>query len=294
VSELSFHLYLPQMRMEVDQIVERALAAEGSGFEGIAFMDHLAPPLAATQPMWEAMTLAAWVLARTERLVVGHLVLCDAFRHPAVLARQAVTLDHASGGRFELGIGWGSVPAELETFGVPAGSAPERVERLRETLSLLRALWSGEPVDHAGRHFSAHGAQQRPVPLRPIPVVIGGIGPKTLELVADHAQWWNVPIYGLDRLAELRGDAGTARLSVQVMVAMVEQESGRAAVEETVRRRFGATSMHEQIVIGSPAELAAHFSSLSDAGVERAYVWFSDFAPPSTLEAFGREVIARR
>lgn len=98
MSRPEFFLYLPQMRMDVEAIGERASAAEGSGFTGIAFMDHMVPPLAETSPMLEAMTLATWVAARTTDLVVSHLVLCDAFRHPAVLARQAVTLDHASGG----------------------------------------------------------------------------------------------------------------------------------------------------------------------------------------------------
>ncbi|MGH9232657.1 MAG: LLM class flavin-dependent oxidoreductase, partial [Acidimicrobiales bacterium] len=99
---MTFHLFLPQMRMPVDAIVERALAAEAAGFEGLALMDHLAPPLAAEHDMWEAMPAATWLLSRTRSLVVGHLVLCDPLRHPAVLARQAATLDHASGGRFEL------------------------------------------------------------------------------------------------------------------------------------------------------------------------------------------------
>ena len=71
--------------------------------------------------MWEAMTAATWLAAHTSNLGIGHLVLCDAFRHPAVLARQAATLDHASGGRFELGIGSGSTPDELQVFGIPVG-----------------------------------------------------------------------------------------------------------------------------------------------------------------------------
>ena len=94
---MSFHLSLPQMRRPVDAGVGRALAAEAAGFEGIALRDHLPPPLATEHDMWEAMTLATWLLARTRSLVVGHLVLCDALRHPAVLARQATSLDHASG-----------------------------------------------------------------------------------------------------------------------------------------------------------------------------------------------------
>src|SRR3989442_2804597 len=103
--------------MTLDTIVERARVAESTGFTGIAFMDHLLPPAAEGQPMYEAMATAGLAAARTEHLVVGHLVLCDAFRHPAVLARQAVTLDHAPGGRFELGIGAGSVPPDVAPLG---------------------------------------------------------------------------------------------------------------------------------------------------------------------------------
>jgi alkanesulfonate monooxygenase SsuD/methylene tetrahydromethanopterin reductase-like flavin-dependent oxidoreductase (luciferase family) len=146
----SFHLFLPQMRMPYRAIVERALSAEAAGFEGMAFMDHLAPPLAFEHDMWEAMTVAGWMLARTSTLKVGHLVLCDSFRHPAVLARQITSLDHASDGRFELGIGWGSVPSELEVFGVGSTEPPHRVARLSESLDIMRRLWTGEVVDYQG------------------------------------------------------------------------------------------------------------------------------------------------
>ena len=91
------HVFLPQIRMPLEAIVERARVAEAAGFDGMAFMDHLTPPMANHQPMWEAMTLATWVAAHTERLTIGHLVLCDLFRHPADLARQVSTIDHASG-----------------------------------------------------------------------------------------------------------------------------------------------------------------------------------------------------
>ena len=103
-----FFLFLPQLRFTMADLVDRARAAEAAGFTGIALMDHLSPPLAEDRPMLEAMTAATWLAAATTTLIVSHLVLCDAFRQPAVLARQAVTLDHASGGRFELGIGAGS------------------------------------------------------------------------------------------------------------------------------------------------------------------------------------------
>lgn len=105
---MEFHLFLPQMRLTFDRLVASAQAAEAAGFGGIAGMDHLVPPAAETQPMYEAMVTNTWLAAHTRRLKAGSLVLCDALRHPAVLAREAVSIDHASGGRFELAIGSGS------------------------------------------------------------------------------------------------------------------------------------------------------------------------------------------
>ena len=289
---MSFHLFLPQMRMPVDVVVGRALAAEAAGFEGIALMDHLAPPMAAQHDMWEAMTIATWLLARTQSLVVGHLVLCDPLRHPAVLARQAATLDHASGGRYELGIGWGSVPDELDTFGVGAAPAGERVARLGESLDVMRALWTGEPVTYDGRFFRLRDAQQRPAPTRRIPVVVGGVGERTLEVVRAHADWWNMPIQSLGRLDELRDRVGDARVSAQVMVAVVPTESERAAVRELVARRFGGSIMGDAAVVGTTDELVQHFGALRARGVERFYAWFTDFAPPETLARFGEVIDA--
>ena len=147
---MEFNLFLPQMRMSFDQLVVRAQAAEAAGFVGMTGMDHLVPPMATDQPMYEAIVTTTWLAAHTKRMRLGSLVLCDAFRHPAVLARQAVSIDHASGGRFELGIGWGSVPDELATFGVSSTTPRNRVERLRETLDVMKALWAGETVEYDG------------------------------------------------------------------------------------------------------------------------------------------------
>lgn len=288
---LSFHLFLPQMRMSIDDIIDRARTAETAGFEGVALMDHLAPPGAADRDMWESMIMAGWLLSRTQTLKVGHLVLCDSLRHPAVLARQATTLDHASGGRFELGIGWGSVPSELEAFGVGTAAPKERVARLAETLEIVRALWTGEPVNYEGHYFRLHEAQQRPAPIGQIPIVIGGVGRRTLELVRAHADWWNVPIYAQDDFERLKDDVGRARPSMQLMVAILDSEAERAAVTEVAQRRFGGTSMGSSLVIGTKEQLAAHFAGLHSRGVERVYVWFADFAPAASLRRFA-EVIA--
>jgi alkanesulfonate monooxygenase SsuD/methylene tetrahydromethanopterin reductase-like flavin-dependent oxidoreductase (luciferase family) len=283
------YLFLPQMRLSMDAIVDRARAAEAAGFGGLAMMDHLAPPMALDQPMFEAMSTATWVAARTSTLHVGHLVLCDAFRHPAVLAREAVTIAEASGGRFELGIGSGSVPEELDTYGVSHGKAADRVARLGESLEIIKAMWAGEVVDVDGEHFTLRGARQAPVPATPIPIVIGGTGPKMLELVARHADWWNVPLHQLDRVDALRDTVGDARLSIQQMVTFVPDGGDRGELDALASRRFGTMSGGR--VTGTSAELVDHFGSLADRGVERVYVWFTDFAEPATLDAFGRDII---
>ena len=285
-SPIEFWLYLPQMRLTMPQLVERARTAEAAGFDGIAGMDHLAPPLAEHQPMYEAMVTTTWLAAHTQSLGLGSLVLCDSFRHPAVLAREAVSIDHASGGRFELGIGWGSVAREFDIFGVGSTEPRFRVSRLKESLDIVTALWRGERFDYEGEHFTLRQAEHQPTPLGAIPIVIGGGGKKTMELVARYADWWNLHIQILDRLEEMRPLAGSARVSLQEQTTFIGSEDARRDLVETAQRRFGT-----RVVIGSPSELVHHYGSLAERGVERVYVWFTDFAPPETIGAFGQGVI---
>ncbi len=284
-----YDLFVPQMRLSMPDLVARARSAEQAGFHGIALMDHLSPPMATGHPMFEAMTAATWLAAHTTEIRVGHLVLCDAFREPAVLASQAVTLDRASGGRFELGIGWGSVPDELARFGITDARPSERVARLRETLEVVTALWSGERVDFAGDHHRLDGAVQLPTPVDRIPIVIGGAGPRTVALVAEYADWWNCPTYALDRFDELRQKVGDARPSVQLMVSFIPDESRRAEITETTMRRYGP--MSDGLVIGNADELIDHFGGLAERGVQRIYTWMADFADPEVLARFGEQVI---
>jgi alkanesulfonate monooxygenase SsuD/methylene tetrahydromethanopterin reductase-like flavin-dependent oxidoreductase (luciferase family) len=285
-----FHLFLPQMRMTLDALVERAQAAETAGFVGMSGMDHLVPPLALEHPMYEAMSTNMWLAAHTGKLRLGSLVLCDAFRHPAMLAREAVAIDNASGGRFELGIGSGSVEDELDTFGFGPRSARDRTSRLGETLEVLQALWSGETFSFHGDFFTIENGRQLPTPVERIPIVIGGAGPRTMDLVAKYADWWNCPIHRLEKLDEMRSRAGNARVSTQQMATFVANESEREEVVAAAERRFGV--MGGGRVVGNANEIVDYYGALVDHGVERFYVWFTDFAEPRTLEAFGAGVIA--
>ena len=275
-----WYLFLPQVRVPVGDIVERARQAEASGFTGIAFIDHLEAPGLPAESIWEAMGIATWVAAKTERLKIGHLVLCDAFRHPAVLAKQAVTLSEASDGRFELGLGTGSWPAELTRFDVGQQDPLARVKQLERNLDLMNQYW-GRGGDGAD--------SQSPLPTHHIPLILGGTGRRMMELVRRHADWWNIPANHVDRLAELAPAAGSARVSIQQMVGFIRKNSDPAKVREVSGRRFG--NLGSGLMCGDADELSGHFGHLSGQGVERFYVWFSDFAAPESLHEFGETVI---
>ena len=274
------YLFLPQVRVPVADIVDRARHAEASGFTGIAFIDHLEAPGLRDESIWEAMSVATWVAAKTERLRIGHLVLCDAFRHPAVLAKQAVTLSEASDGRFELGLGSGSWPAEFTRFDVGQQDPVARVKQLESHLDVIGQYWGRG--DDAAR-------SQSPVPTHPIPLILGGTGRRMMELVRRYADWWNIPANHIDRLAELAPAAGSARVSIQQMIGFVRKDSDPAKVREVSARRFG--NLGSGLVCGDADELSGHFSNLSGQGVERFYVWFADFAAPESLHEFGETVI---
>src|SRR3954452_3228160 len=157
-----FGLYLPQLRMPWARIVERVTAAESAGFDSVWLMDHLAAPVAPGVDTYEGWTTASALAALTSRIRIGHLVLCDAFRHPALLAKMAATLDVVSSGRLDLGIGWGSVPAEMQTYGFGDEPPATRARRLRETLEILQLMFAGEPFDYDARDFRIDGAIGRP------------------------------------------------------------------------------------------------------------------------------------
>ena len=232
-------------------------------------MDHLVPPMADDQPMYEAMTTATWLAARTERLTIGHLVLCDAMREAPVLAKQAVTIDHASGGRFELGIGWGSVPQELVDFGITTDGPAARATRLGETLATLREFWGG---------------RQQPTPLTRIPIVIGGVGPRTVAMVAEHADWWNVPINLLDQLDERRAAPGAP--GVGAADARLRPVGGRPRPGH----RAGATPLRADgwgLAIGTGAELVDQLGKWGDRGVERALTPGSLTPRPAKMDSSG-------
>jgi probable F420-dependent oxidoreductase len=161
---------------------ERARRVEQLGYSMLVvpdhFRDHLAPVPA----------LVAAALATT-RLRVGSLVFSNDFRHPAVLAKEAATIDVLSGGRFELGLGAGWLREEYDQTGIRFDAPGTRVERLEEAVTIIKRLLAGERVTFAGRHYTIADLEGRPTPVqRPHPpIAIGGGGRRTLSLAAREA-----------------------------------------------------------------------------------------------------------
>jgi alkanesulfonate monooxygenase SsuD/methylene tetrahydromethanopterin reductase-like flavin-dependent oxidoreductase (luciferase family) len=302
---LEFGIYLPQVALTFDQMLDRALECERLGYDSLWLYDHLYAPGLPAQPSLEAWTLATALLARTSRLRVGPLVLCTNFRHPAVLAKMATTLDVISGGRLELGIGSGSAEAEHDQAGIGWGSARERSERLGEAAEIITRMFAGPVTNWAGNHYAVHDLPNLPAPVqRPRPPVhIGGAGLRyTLPLVARYADVWNVPTYALDRLAELSEaldaecerigrDPASIRRSIEAVLVVAPQHRLDEAVDRA-RRHYGwpGYGLEEGGFIGTPERVAGRIAELAGKGFSGFVFFTHDRASTQTLELFAAEV----
>jgi len=159
-------VYLPQVGFAWDDYRARVVACDREGIESIWLMDHLYPPGMPNVPSFEAWTAATALAAITERIRIGHLVLAHAFRHPALLAKMAITLDHVSGGRLNLGIGSGSYPDEFRQLGLPHGSAATRAAELDEALAILKRCFVEPTVALTGTHYRLDGLPSLPRPVQ--------------------------------------------------------------------------------------------------------------------------------
>lgn len=163
------------------KLIENARKAEAHGYSSFLVPDHFIAPLA-TGPSLMAVAMA------TTSLRVGSFVYDNDFRHPALLAREAATIDVLSGGRFELGIGAGWHRGEYEAVGIPFDRWDVRTARLEEAVPLIRKLWGPDPVTHHGTHYHLTDFQGLPRPVQvPLPILIGGGGKRTLSFAAKHA-----------------------------------------------------------------------------------------------------------
>lgn len=215
---MRFGLDVAQQRMRWDELVHRVQLAEELGFDGVWGFDHFQPMYGeGPGETFEGMTTLAALSGLTSRIRLGLLVTGVTYRHPSLLAAQALTLDHASHGRLELALGAAWFEAEHLALGIPFPGTAERFDLLHDTLEIVRRLYSGEVVSYEGRCVSLEDARMQPLPVQQPhpPIWIGGTGPRrTLPLAARYADVWHAwgtpnslrePNMRLDQLAAEAG-----------------------------------------------------------------------------------------
>src|SRR5690606_516889 len=168
---------------------------EELGFDCAGVTDHFMPTSgegeALDKPFPEAWTLLAGLAARTERMRVAVLVSGNTYRHPVLLAKQAVTLDHITGGRVDFGIGAGWYEAEHRKFGWEFPPPGQRVEMLDEALQVIRSLLTERRTTFHGKHYRLEDAPFQPKPVQErLPIMVGGRQPRMMRVVARHADIW--------------------------------------------------------------------------------------------------------
>jgi F420-dependent oxidoreductase-like protein len=203
---MRFGIDIAQQRMPFDEVVRRARFGEELGFDGAWGFDHFVPMYGeGPGECFEGMTTLAALASATSRIRLGLLVTGVTYRHPSLLAAQAMTIDHASHGRLELAVGAAWFEAEHAQLGIEFPPVGERFERLEDTLEIIVRLATGDVVSYEGHHFALVEASLRPVPVQlpHPPIWIGGSGlRRTLPLAARYADVWHT--YGsVEELIEL-------------------------------------------------------------------------------------------
>ncbi len=186
---------LAQHQLGWDELVTRARLAEELGFDGAWVFDHFKALYGDPRgPCFEAYTLLGALAAATTRIRLGALVTGVTYRHPSLLATEAVTIDHVSGGRLELSLGAAWYEDEHTELGFPFPPTAERVERLEEALLVVKALLTTDGASFDGRHYQLRDATYRPRPVQqPHPPIWVGAGGerRTIPIAARHADVWH-------------------------------------------------------------------------------------------------------
>jgi len=180
------------------RIRDLAQAADDLGFDVVGFADHLIyeGPEHQLDPatlVHDAIGIAAMIASATKRIRIGHFVLCNLFRHPALTAQALATLDQISGGRMFAGLGTGWTETEFRMINMPFPAIGERLQMLDESLQCIRALWTDDRATFQGKHYQLRDAVLWPKPVQKRPsVLLGGSGNGLLRIAAKYADYVNL------------------------------------------------------------------------------------------------------
>lgn len=180
-------------RLPWPELLARTRETEALGFDALFLVDHFYGLFDVNEPTHEAYTMLGALAPFTQRLRLGVMVAGNTYRHPVVLLKQAISVDHISGGRVDFGVGAGWTEREHEAYGIPFPPARERVERFAEALEIWDMLQRQERSTYDGRHYQLLDAPFQPKSLQHprLPLLIGATKPRMLQLTVKHADMWN-------------------------------------------------------------------------------------------------------
>jgi alkanesulfonate monooxygenase SsuD/methylene tetrahydromethanopterin reductase-like flavin-dependent oxidoreductase (luciferase family) len=270
------------------ELVQRQIALLEEHIDSLWCSDHLQ---FGSSPLLEGWTALTYLAARYPQFQVGHMVLCQSFRNPALLAKMGATLQYLSEGRFLLGIGAGWYEDEYRAYNYPFPPARARAEQLEETLQIVHALWTEEQATFHGRHYAIEAAYCEPKPDPRPPIIVGAAGARMLRIVARYADGWNAAWLSPERYRQ--------RLAVFESAC---QEVGRPAT--AIRRSwFGrsicvpgaqeAAQLQGRGLLGTPEQIAQRIQAYIDLGIDYFMLGSWDIEDLRTVELLAREVLPR-
>jgi F420-dependent oxidoreductase-like protein len=279
-----------------------------SGMDWLSVWDHFyeAPPAGGTLPHFEALTALGALAADTERARLGCLVFYVGYRNPALLAKAATTLDHLSGGRFELGLGAGWHEWEARAYGYDFPAIGTRLSMLEEAVQIARGMLTSERTTFTGKHFRVEDASCLPRPIQQrLPIWIGGVGEqRTLRIAARHADGWNAAYVSaehfgrlnrrLDEWCEREGrDPATIRRSVNLSFHLTASRRDVARAEQELERQWGPATarIRAGALLGTPQSAATRIAEYVEAGAQGVNVALRAPWDEQALSAYVEEVV---
>ncbi|MBK7126132.1 MAG: LLM class flavin-dependent oxidoreductase [Dehalococcoidia bacterium] len=251
MANLHFGVTIPQIKRTWEEAKSNSLEFEAMGYDSLWVCDHLYGPQSPQIPILEAWSLISAVAAVTSKVEIGTLVTPAGMRNAAHLGKVIATIDNIAEGRIIPGLGAGWMPREFSDFGVPFLPTAARLGQLRETVELLKRMWTEPSVTYDGKYVKANNLVCEPKPVRIPPILIGGSGEKvTLKLAAQHADIWNhqaarqfelpkkIEVLK-QRCAEVGRDFSTLTVSQQCLVTIAPDEASAAPMIDTAKKIFG-------------------------------------------------------
>lgn len=249
--------------------VQQRIAILSDHIDSLWIVDHLQFH---DDPLLEAWTTLTYWAALQPQLEIGHLVLCQSFRNPALLAKMAATLQFLSGGRFILGIGAGWYEHEYRAYGFDFPGASRRLVELEETVQIIRALWTQKQATFVGKYYQVVEAYCEPKPDPLPPIMIGGERPRMLRLIARQADWWNISQEGVQSCRRLIAECERACDEVGREPASLHRSwfgPCLCAKNEAELYRLNTRNLTtDHALLGTPQQVIEQIQSFIELGIE--------------------------